>query len=72
MSSKTAEDIYNDLMTLDDRGKLDAVVISAAALILSVDPKSREKFAGLIFGMVTDLVNKARVENEQIVNDSLH
>ena len=72
MSSKTAEDIYNDLMALNNRNKLDAVVISTAGLILSVDPEKREQLAGLIFGMVTDLVNKARVENEQIVNDSLH
>ena len=72
MSSKTAEEVYNDLMALNDGEKLNAVVISTTALILSVDPGKREKFAGLIFGMVTDLVNKARVENEQIVNDSLH
>ena len=72
MSSKTAEDIYNDLMALDDTDKLNTIVISTTALILGVDPAKRERFAGLVFGMVTDLVNKARVENEQIVNDSLH
>ena len=72
MSSKTAEEIYNDFMALNDGDKLNTIVISAAAIILGVDPEKREKLAGLIFGMVTDLVNKARVENEQIVNDSLH
>ena len=72
MSSKTAEEIYNDLMALKDADKLNTIVISTTALILSVDPEKRERFAGLVFGMVTDLVNKARVENEQIVNDSLH
>ena len=72
MSSKTAEDIYNDLMALNNGEKLNTIVISTAGLILSVDPESREELAGLIFGMVTDLINKVRAEDGQIVNDSLH
>lgn len=72
MSSKTAEEVYNDLMALEDGEKLNAIVVSAVALILSVDPEKREKFAGLVFGMVTDVVNKVRTENEHMVNDSLH
>jgi hypothetical protein len=72
MSSKQAEEVYNDLMALEDGEKLNAIVISTASLILSVNPENREKLSGLIFNMVGDIVNAASIEISQESEVSLH